>query len=130
MVHLNVPQVPERECLIDDDQLSDLLNDMDEDMREIILLQFQVDLGRYLNDARLAMDQQDTDQFQRAVHGLKGVSGTLGAPPLCEVADQVQRQAASLSISDRQAAFKSLGGLALQTSWFVTRHYRCSNLEK
>ena len=70
------------QSLFDHDVLESILADMDKDIAAKVIVEFEKDIQRHLADLGEAVSNTKEDQFERATHGLKGVSGTFGGTEL------------------------------------------------
>ena len=58
---------------------------------EIIIQQFFQDAERNIHDIQEAVEQEDTDQLARAIHGLKGICQNVGAERLTVICRQLEK---------------------------------------
>lgn len=70
----------------DESILSSVFADMDEQLSMRIVSEFKNDVGRHLVTLAQAATDKDIESFEKATHGLKGVSGTFGATELLRIA--------------------------------------------
>lgn len=68
--------------LFDEAILAGVIDGMDDELSMRILEEFQTDITRHLTDLNKSCDAGDGEMFERATHGLMGVSGTFGATEL------------------------------------------------
>ncbi|MEP0940375.1 MAG: PAS domain S-box protein [Rhizobiaceae bacterium] len=75
-------KAPEKPALFDETTLASVFADIDDDLRIRIVDEFKNDVTRHLESLSAALANKDHELFERATHGLKGVSGTFGATEL------------------------------------------------
>ena len=68
--------------LFDETILTGVIGGMDEKFRKRILEQFQTDIRSHLAALNEAFESGEEEKFERATHGLTGISGTFGATQL------------------------------------------------
>ena len=76
----------EVEPLINAEILNGILEDMDDLTGARIIVELERDISRHLNAMIDSVSKSDSESFEKATHGLKGVSGTFGATQLSRVA--------------------------------------------
>jgi HPt (histidine-containing phosphotransfer) domain-containing protein len=75
-------EAPEKPALFDETTLASVFADIDDDLRKRIVDEFKKDVSRHLESLSAALETRDDELYERATHGLKGVSGTFGATEL------------------------------------------------
>ena len=82
---------PEKPALFDETTLSNVFADIDDDLRQRIVDEFKNDVSRHLQSRSTALETKDDDLYEKATHGLKGVTGTFGATELSRLSAQAKR---------------------------------------
>jgi len=76
------------QSLFDEEVLEGILADMDDETIAKIVVEFNKDINRHLGDLNSAVKSSNAELFERATHGLKGVSGTFGATELSRLTSE------------------------------------------
>ena len=76
------------QAIFDEDVLNVILADMDDEVSAKVLTEMQKDIERHIDAMKEAVLSSDEEAFERATHGIKGVSGTFGASELSRVASE------------------------------------------
>lgn len=105
-------EAPEKPALFDEAALSSVFADIDDDLRQRIVDEFKNDVNRHLADLTAAKENHDSDKFERATHGLKGVSGTFGATELSRLAANANTLIRQGKADDAYALAGEIGGLS------------------
>ena len=87
--------IENKPALFDEATLVSVFADIDEELRTRIVGEFKNDVEKHLTGLLDARAKLDEAEFERATHGLKGVSGTFGASELsrlCAQANTMNRQ--------------------------------------
>ncbi|MDD9909902.1 MAG: PAS domain S-box protein [Ahrensia sp.] len=99
--HIGPEDVPP---LYDELVLENILSDMDEELQARVISEFENDITKHLNAMLKATQTKDRDAFERATHGLKGVSGTFGGLELSQLAAKANTDTRNGNTADAFAA--------------------------
>lgn len=72
--------------IFDPETLTDVIEGLDDALKLRVLAEFKNDMLRHLNDMLRATRKRDAALFERATHGLQGISATFGATDLAQCA--------------------------------------------
>ena len=121
-------QLSSSQTLFDDEVLNSVLVDMDEVTSTRILVELRKDIHRHLSSMKQSVESADVESFEKATHGLKGVSGTFGATELSRISAQANNK---IRKNDVHAAFHmapEIETLAVATLESVDQRFSKSNL--
>ncbi len=109
--------------LFDEDVLMGILSDMDEETVAKIVVEFEKDIRRHLKDLSESVESNDEKLFERATHGLKGVSGTFGATELSRLTSEANAKVRNNDVGSAFAMKDEIETLAIGTIDSVEKRF-------
>ncbi|MCJ8308943.1 MAG: PAS domain S-box protein [Hyphomicrobiales bacterium] len=105
-------EAPEKPALFDEATLASVFADIDDGLRQRIVDEFKNDVNRHLDALSTARESHDETMYERATHGLKGVSGTFGATELSRLAANANTLIRQGKADDAYALAGEIDGLS------------------
>ncbi|MEM8750275.1 MAG: PAS domain S-box protein [Pseudomonadota bacterium] len=117
------PSDDAQQALFDDKVLNSILADMDDETSARVLTELDKDIRRHLVSMKEAVAAFDVDAFERATHGIKGVSGTFGATELARISSRANTKARKEDAGSAFEMVAEIETLALATLKSVQQRF-------